>query len=76
MFGAEVRSMLFEVITSWQVLAVTIVIILYFFLVSYVARFHTRRPRKITSPKKKEKKVEEEIIDENDELGLEETSKD
>ena len=72
MFGAEVRDMLLQVMTSWQVLAVTIVIILYIFLVNYVAQVYHHRPRKKKQPKKKvEKSEEEEIIDDNDELGLE-----
>ena len=75
MFNAEVRSMLFEVITSWQVVAVTILVILYFFLVGYVAKLdRPQRPKKAASPaKKKEKAPEEAVITEGDDLGLEET---
>ena len=74
MFSEEVRNLLIQVITSWQVLAVTLVIIFYFFLVSYVARLYHRRPRKAPLPKKKKDKeqVEEPVLDESDELGLEE----
>jgi len=75
MFSAEVRDLLFQVITSWQVLVVTFVIILYFFLVSYVARLYHRRPRKAPLPRKKAKaeaKADEPVVDESDELGLEE----
>jgi len=76
MFGAEARALFIQVITSWQVLTVTFVIILYFFLVSYVARLHHRRPRKAPLPKKKKEKVQtdDSIIDDSDELGLEEQS--
>jgi len=74
MFSAEVRAMLFQVITSWQVLAVTIVIILYIFLVNYVAREYHRRPKKKKAPpKKKVEKTEEAVVTDDDELGLEET---
>ena len=75
MFSAEVRNLLIQVISSWQVLMVTVVIVLYFFLVSYVARAY-HRPRKLSLPKKKKKaekeKSEEPVLDETDELGLEE----
>jgi hypothetical protein len=70
MFSAEVRSMLIQVITSWQVLVITFVIILYFFLVSYVAKLSHNRPRKLRLPKKKAEKKEP-ALDESDDLGLE-----
>jgi Tfp pilus assembly protein PilO len=78
MFNAEIRNLLIQVITSWQVIAVTIVIILYFFLVSYVAKVYHRRPRKAKTSlsKKKEAKSEEPVLDESDELGLEEQGPD
>ena len=75
MFSAEVRNLIIQVISSWQVLTVTIVIILYFFLVSYVARvyYRRRRPRKAPLPKRKtEEKSEDPVLDETDDLGLEE----
>jgi hypothetical protein len=40
-FG-EITDMLIQVITTWQVIAVTVVVILYFFLVSYVAKLYRR----------------------------------
>lgn len=49
-------NVLFQVIKSWEVLAVTAVLIVYFFLISYAARGH-RRPgspaRTITAGKAK-----------------------
>ncbi|MDR3148061.1 MAG: hypothetical protein LBU00_06795 [Treponema sp.] len=39
----ELLNVLIQVITSWQVVAVTVVLIIYFFLISYAARSH-RRP--------------------------------
>jgi heme/copper-type cytochrome/quinol oxidase subunit 2 len=38
----EVKDMLIQVITTWQVIAVTVVVILYLFLVFYVARLRGR----------------------------------
>ena len=35
--------MLVQVITSWQVIAVTVVLVVYFFIVNYVARIRTRQ---------------------------------
>lgn len=38
----ELLQLLPQVLTSWEVLAVTVVLILYFFLVFYVARLYSR----------------------------------
>ena len=71
MFGEEVRSMLVQVITSWQVLAATIVIIIYLSLVSYVVKFHDR-PRRAPKPKgKKDKKAAAPPPPAKDEPGVE-----
>lgn len=59
----ELLQLLPKVLTSWEVLGVTIVLVLYFFLVFYVARLYSRpksfsmmgRPKKAASPKKAEK---------------------
>ena len=76
MFSAEIRSLLFQVITSWQILAVTVVLVLYFVMVSYVANIYHRRPRKSAPlPKKKAAKSNEPegpVVSATDELGLEE----
>ena len=73
MFNAEVRGLLAEVISSWQVLAVTIAIIIYVSLVNYVTRVHHRRPMGFSMPKvKKVKKQEVPVASETDELELEE----
>jgi Na+-transporting methylmalonyl-CoA/oxaloacetate decarboxylase gamma subunit len=70
MISDEVKMLLIEVITSWQVIGVTVVLVLYLSLVFYVARFHQRRKKVAMLPKakpkpKKEKKapVEEEEED-------------
>lgn len=69
-----------QVLKSWQVIAVTVAIILYMSLVSYVARAY-RRPRAVSKNKPKRKKAEpvsgpEEVTasgaDTNETLGLEE----
>jgi flagellar biosynthesis/type III secretory pathway M-ring protein FliF/YscJ len=78
-FSEELKDLLFRVITSWQVIAVTVVLILYFLLVSYVARLR-RHSRPITMermPKgaKNNDKVEAAEtteVAEDDDLGLEE----
>jgi Na+-transporting methylmalonyl-CoA/oxaloacetate decarboxylase gamma subunit len=60
MISNELKNLLVQIITSWQVLGVTLVLIAYFSLVSYVARFrHTFKVAKAKSkPKpKKEKKA-------------------
>ena len=76
MFNAEIRDLLLQVITSWQVLAVTVVIVIYFSLVSYVAKIYHHRPRQPFRFKGKNKNKPEKagpaIVDETDELGLEE----
>jgi hypothetical protein len=56
MFSKELTDLLFQVIKSWQVIAVAIVLILYMSLVSYAARAH-HKPTSVSriKPKKKEK---------------------
>ena len=48
----ELRELLVQVIISWQVLAVTVVVVLYLFLVSYVSALY-RRPRAPSMSKRK-----------------------
>jgi len=57
MFSDELKSLLFQVIKSWQVIAVTVVLVLYISLVNYAARAH-KKPAFVSKikPKKKEKK--------------------
>jgi hypothetical protein len=82
-FSKELVDLLIQVVSSWQVLVATGVLVLYISLVSYVARTH-RPPRgpSLSAPKKakKDKQAEsgpahEEAGDasgDDDELGLEE----
>jgi len=62
---------LFQVIKSWQVIAVSIALVLYMSLVSYAAREHHKpafvskiKPKKKEKPKKEKPKKEEHGEDE------------
>jgi flagellar biosynthesis/type III secretory pathway M-ring protein FliF/YscJ len=84
MTSKEIMPLLLQVIKSWQVIAVTVAIVLYMFLVSYVARTY-HRPRAVSKNKPQKKKTAaavaaaapEEVVsssaDTNEELGLEES---
>lgn len=74
MFSAEVRELLVQVISSWQVITVTIVLVIYIFLVNYVAKLN--RPessRKLFLPKAKKpaKPAKPVAPSESDDLDLE-----
>ena len=56
MFTKELLDLLIQVVKSWQVIAVTIVIFLYFSLVSFVARTHGRSRSASSYPSKNKKK--------------------
>ncbi|MDR3138116.1 MAG: hypothetical protein LBT95_00420 [Treponema sp.] len=79
MFSGELKTLLLEVITSWQVIVVTVVLIFYFMLVNYVARLRRRsRPASREfglggekSPSKSKAPAEAEVA-ETDDLGIEE----
>ncbi|MDR1099664.1 MAG: hypothetical protein LBL28_04210 [Treponema sp.] len=82
MSSKELAALLFRVVTSWQVIVVTVVVFLYFFLVSYVAKLYHRSSLRFSPPAKSKKQKpspaepkaaefdDEESID--NELGLEE----
>jgi energy-converting hydrogenase Eha subunit F len=75
MFSEEVRKLLAQVISSWQVLAVTVVLVIYVSLVNYTTKLHYRRSRGLPKPtprKSKAKTSEPVTASESDELGLEE----
>ena len=68
-----------QVFTSWQVLVITIVVLLYIHIVSHVSKKHVKRPRvkkeKIIKKKEAEPLLgadEDSGSSSNDELGLEE----
>ena len=81
MFSEDFLELFLQVIKSWQVIAVTVTLVIYIFLVNYVARTH-RRPRFVSKSKPKKVKAaavekttpKEEHEDDNinDTLGLEE----
>jgi len=80
MFSSEVRRMLVQVISSWQVIAVTVVLIIYISVVNYVARIYKRGSRRSSVPivpkeKKGDKKSKTPAPLITDELGLGEESK-
>jgi hypothetical protein len=82
MFSGELRELLLQVLTSWQVIAVTAAVFFYFFLVNSAARLHRSRAISFSSKPKKKKKEKEKAAPEagateeavNDELGLEESN--
>lgn len=82
MFEKNIFQLLKEVVTSWQVIVVTIALILYLNIVFYTAKAY-RNPiiKKITIRKKKKPKTEDATAapessdnkdDSNNDLGLEE----
>jgi len=50
MFSDELKKLLLQVISSWQVWAVTGVLVVYILLVNSVARIYHRRPRRSSQP--------------------------
>jgi hypothetical protein len=82
MFSEEFLEVLFQIITSWQVIAISVAILIYLSLVSYVAKaHHTPRVKRVKVKKEKNEAVlaaaPEESADSggsnsNDDLGLEE----
>ena len=73
----RVFEILGQVLTSWQVLATTIVLILFLNIVFYVARSYRRpkslREKKIKFKASKKAPAEAAISSEKDDLGLEES---
>jgi len=79
MSGAELRTLLVQVVTSWQVIAVTIVIVFFIFLVNSAARVRKDVPPMSTAkPTKQSRKaaaaVTPEVSSDEEGLGLEEAS--
>ena len=81
MLQNEVVNLLIQVIKNWQVLAITIALVLYMALVNYVARtYHQPRFVSKTKPRKSKSKAKAkssasaitEDVDSNAALGLEE----
>ena len=76
MFNAEVRAMLWEVIRSWQVIAVTVFILIYITIVRRVANIYLDGRRRSAPKKRKIKKEKADVPapTDSDDLGLEEES--
>jgi len=55
MFSKELSELIVNVIMSWQVIVITIALVLYICLVNYVARSY-RRPRSVSKSKPKKVK--------------------
>ena len=80
MFSREIMTLLPQIITSWQVIAVTVALVLYMFLISYVSRTY-HRPRLVSKSMPKKIRIKKEKTgpteapdseDSNEALGLEE----
>jgi len=71
--------MLAQVISSWQVWAVTVVLVVYIFLVNYVARIRNRSGKPFVSKDKRKKKAPKgkpiEAAEDDVDLGLDDTVK-
>ena len=76
MFNAELRQMLAEVLTSWQVIAVTIFILIYITIVRRVANIYLikKRPGAGRKIKVKQEKADIPAPSDSDDLGIEEES--
>ena len=63
MFSMSLKDLLPQVLTSWQVWAAIFALVIYMYLVGFVARTHHRpRPSKPKRKKKKEKDTGEPTI--------------
>ena len=76
MLSGEVKKLLIQVVSSWQVLATTAVLVIYLFIVNYVSRVYLRRPRRSSMSRSRAKAVVPEPMgpSDTDDLGLEETT--
>jgi predicted cobalt transporter CbtA len=78
-FSSELFRLIKQVVFSWQVIGVTVVLIVYLTLVFYVARlYHKPKRYGFSSPKKSGKKAETapaapvQVTGDEEDLGLEE----
>jgi Na+-transporting methylmalonyl-CoA/oxaloacetate decarboxylase gamma subunit len=70
-FSTELKGLIVQVLTSWQVLVVTIGIILYIFIVSYVSQiYRSARPKEPKVNKPKKEKKSEKVAEDTGNLGL------
>jgi len=68
--SAELINLLKRVILSWEVIAVTIAMVIFLFIVSYVARLN--RPPKAPRPKKAPKVAKDAVAPAEDEAPTDE----
>jgi hypothetical protein len=75
----ELKDLVVQLLASWEVVAVTLVVFFYFFLVNYVGRYHHKpapspsaRPRKIKKELRKKGPTAAEKELEGGDLGIEE----
>jgi hypothetical protein len=79
---SELWDLTVQLVTSWQIIAVTVVVFFYFFLVSSVGRRRYRSPVSSSDRPKKAKKLhkapsttaEEDLLGDGSDLNIEETN--
>jgi LEA14-like dessication related protein len=73
MFSSELRDFLVELLTSWQVIAASVAVVLYIALVNYVTHFKTgsKEPKSEQQVKKMKVRIDKKK-DKEDELQEEE----
>jgi flagellar biosynthesis/type III secretory pathway M-ring protein FliF/YscJ len=72
-FSRELNRLIVQVLTSWQVIVVTLGLIIYFFIVFSAARLYRSarpRPPRERKPKKAKQTEEAEETGDTDDLGL------
>jgi hypothetical protein len=73
MFSDEVKKLFIQVISSWQVIVVTVVLVIYISIVNSVARLNRRRrPRQIAPMPREKPEASAAPSGDDDDLGLEE----
>ena len=80
MFSEGIGAVFIQVLTSWQVIFISIALVLLIFMVNHVARTY-RRPRSVSKSKPKKAKVQKQKKEQpsagednsNEALGLEES---
>ena len=75
MDNGGLRDLIFKIISSWQVIVATVVIIIYVFFVNFVSQVHYRRRQvkfKHKKAKAQGKATPEAEVTDDSELGLEE----
>jgi len=71
MFSEELTKVILQVLKSWQVLVITVVLIFYIYLVKYVARRYHRphfvsKSKPKPKPKQKKEKPDKKTLSPND----------